>query len=408
MNLTHLLPFIQNKNRNTGATLAELLLGSALTSVVIGVAGFGLVNILSLEQKASAKGTIQLNANRALDFISEEVKLSRKIESDAVAALAEAPDFTLPDGAKPILVLQLPNIAPPVIYYLKPAEDIWNGPNVIVRWGPSLDEEGQYETANINNPENWESHVLIDSINNLDITPDCPPDFQPTHTNATEGFNACVDSKEKLVQLHLATTVDNKTWHKAINYKVKTMAFARSDINQGFSDDNEPVFVIDDNKLTLEKAGNVRFELLGGEITCGAGGEDIPVSTHLYIDETEYNWDTNSPLTLPNQPAGTTFDVESISGDGSTCSGTGMTVSTDDINTQQVMILLDGDSVPDIQPFANQSTIDVFLRKYVANGKIKLAENEAIYLFELGTTDKEDDAFDLQDNVVLATVDSAN
>ena len=52
--------------------------------------------------------------------------------------------------------------------------------------------------------------------------------------------------------------------------------------------------------------------------------------------------------------------------------------------------------------------IPFFLQKYVENGKVKIAENEAIYLFELGTTNKKSSAFDLQDNVVLATVESAN
>ena len=85
--------------------MIELLLGSSLTSLVVCLAGWGLVHSKILDQKASAKGDIQYNSNRALAFITDEVKQGRRIESDAVAALAEAPDFNLPDGAKPILVL---------------------------------------------------------------------------------------------------------------------------------------------------------------------------------------------------------------------------------------------------------------------------------------------------------------
>ena len=408
MNPNHLLSLIRKNNPNTGASLVEVLLGSALMSFVIGIAGWGLVHFLMLDQKASAKGTIQFNSNRALEFISEEVKLGRRIDSNAVSALAEAPDFTLPDDAKPILVLHVPDVSQPIIYYIKPAEDIWEGPDVIERWGPNFTDEGEYDPTEINNPQSWESHLLIDSIDNTAQTPDCPTGWQATNTDATQGFNACVNSQEKLVKLHLATTADNKTWKENVSYQVETMAFARSNINQGFTDDDESIFTVNNNQLTLEDSANVRFEVLGGEITCGADGEDIPVSTHLYVDDTEHTLDTNSTLTLTNQPAGTTFDVKSIAGDESICSGSGLTVTTNDTNTSQVMVLLDGDPVPDITPFANQNTIDVFLRKYVANGKVKIADNEAIYLFELGTTDQDNAAFDLQDNVVLATVESSD
>ncbi len=406
MNPNHLLSLIRKNNPNTGASLVEMLLGSALMSFVIAIAGWGLVHFLMLDQKASAKGNIQFNSNRALEFITEEVKLGRRIESDAVTALAEAPDFTLPNGAKPIIVLQVPNLSQPVIYYTKPAEDIWEGPNVIERWGPNFTEEGEYDPTEINNPQSWESHLLIDSIDNTAQTPDCPTGWQATKTDATRGFNACVNPQEKLVKLNLATTADNKTWKKNINYQVETMAFARSNIPQGFTEDT-PIFNVNNNQLTLEGSANIRFEVLGGEITCGAGGEDIPVSTHLYVDDTEHTWDTNSALTLTNQAAGTTFDVKSIS-DGRPNCNVNMEVSTSNTNTSQVKVLLDGDPVPDIEPFANQNSIEVFLRKYVANGKIKIADNEAIYLFELGTTDQESAAYDFQDNVVLATVETSD
>ncbi|MDJ0730425.1 MAG: hypothetical protein QNJ33_10595 [Crocosphaera sp.] len=405
MNLTHLLPLIKKNKPNTGATLIEILLGSVLMSFVVGIAGWGVVHLLAVDQKASAKGKIQFNSNRALEFITEEVKLGRRIESDAVAALAEAPDFTLPDGAEPIVVFQVPDVPQRIIYYIKPAESIWEGPHVIERWGPSFNDDGQYDPTEINNPKTWQSHVLIDSIDNTANTSDCPPNWQTSNLNATEGFNACVNSEEKLVKLHLATTTDNKTWGEEINYEVETMAFARSNITQGFTED-KPIFIINNNQLMLQESATVKFEILGGEITCGAGGEDIPVTTHLYVDQTQQNWDSNSSLTLPNQAAGTTFDVESISGDGSACDGTGMTVSTTDMNTPQVVVLLNGDPVPNILPFANQNTIDFFLQQYVENGKVKIADNEAIYLFELGATNQESSAFDLQDNVVLATVDT--
>ncbi|MDJ0846165.1 hypothetical protein [Crocosphaera sp.] len=406
MKLTQILPLIKKNNPHAGATLLEIVLGSSLMSFVVGIAGFGLVNILSMDQKASAKGRIQFNANRALEFMTDEIKRGRRIESDAVSSLADAPDFTLPTGAKPIVVFQVPDVPQRIIYYTKPAENIWEGPDVIERWGPAFDEKGDYDEAEINNPETWQSHVLIDSVDNTVKTADCPADWQPSNMNATEGFNACVNSEEKLIKLQLATTADNKTWRKNINYQIETTAFARSNMTQGFTQD-KPVFTVDNNKLRLEKsATNIQFEVLGGEIVCSEG--DIPVTTNIYIDGNQQTWDSNSSLTLPEQPAGTTFDVESIAGNGSICGGHYETVSSNDTHSPQLEVLVNGDPVPDHTPYGGQNTIESFMQQYVKDGKINIAENQVIYLFELWGDDKSKAYFDLQDNVVLATVDSVN
>ncbi|MGK7882425.1 MAG: hypothetical protein AB4060_20330 [Crocosphaera sp.] len=397
MKITHFLRLIKKNNPYAGFTLTQLLAGSLLSSLVITIAGWGLVHFLSVDQKASAKGDIQYNSNRALAFIADEVKLATTIESDAVAALAKAREFTLPDGAQPILVLQLRDLPEPVIYYTKEAEGVWDGPYMMERWGPGFEADGEYDSTDINNPETWESDVVIDRIDDTPENPNCPRDWQASNTNSTRGFNACVNPQKKLVKLNLATTTDNTTWNENVNYQVETMAFARS----------SPMFTVMNNGLTINTPSDVKFEVLGGEITCGAGGENVTVQTNLYINQNKETWDTNSPLTLSEQAAGTTFDVESIS-DGRPNCNINMEVSTDDENTSQVMVLVNGDDVPDITPFANQNTIDFFLQEYVEDDKIKIAENQAIYLFELGTTNEESSAFDLQDNVVLATVDPSN
>ncbi|MDJ0510877.1 MAG: hypothetical protein QNJ64_16715 [Crocosphaera sp.] len=402
------LSSLLKKNRsNAGYTLTELLMGCSLSALVVGVAGFGLVNTLLLDQKASAKGTMQYNTNRSLEFITEEVKLGRKVEADAVAALDEVPEFTLPDGAKPILAFQVPNVPRRIFYYIKPATDVWLGSYVIERWGPGFNANGQYKESEINNPETWESHVLIDNIDDTSITPNCPPDWQSSNPDAPRGFNVCVDPNERLVKMNLTTTETNPTWKNDLNYEASTMAFTRSNVVQGFSE-NAPSFTITKKKLILDEAANIKFQVLGGEITCGAGGEDIPVNTNLYIDGNEQTWDENSSLELSNQPAGTTFDVESIAGDGSICNGHDVTVSSTDSSDPQLEVLVNGDELPDYTPFDNQNTIEFFLQKYVKNRKIDIADNQAIYLFELGTSDQSSDAFDMQDNAVLATVESAN
>ncbi|MGK7961976.1 hypothetical protein [Crocosphaera sp.] len=407
MHSTKLLTFIKKNNPNGGLSLIELLLASSLTALVLSIAGWGLVHILATDQKASAKGRIQFNANRASEFLSDEIRLARKIESDSVAALAEAPDFDLPAGAKPIIVLQIPRIPQRVIYSIRPIKegDIWDGPIVIERWGPSFNKEGQYKEDEINQPDIWQSHVLVDSINDEVATANCPPDWQVSHVDSPSGFHACVDSQEKLVKFHLATTVDNPTWRQEINYKVSTTAFARSRITQGFTEE-ESAFTVINKKLTLEKPANVKFEVLGGQIVCSEG--NVPVTTNVYIDADKQTWDSKSSLTLREQAAGTTFDVESIAGNGSMCGGHYETVSTSYANTSQLEVLVNGDLVPDHTPYGGQNTIESFMQQYVKDGKINIAENQVIYLFELWGDDQSQTYFDLQDNVVLATVDSTN
>ena len=71
-------------------------------------------------------------------------------------------------------------------------------------------------------------------------------------------------------------------------------------------------------------------------------------------------------------------------------------------------VLRNGDSVPQISGAMGQDSIEDYLEDYVdENNKIVLEENEAIFLFELGTTDLSSSAADFQDLVVLMTVDPA-
>ena len=71
-----------------------------------------------------------------------------------------------------------------------------------------------------------------------------------------------------------------------------------------------------------------------------------------------------------------------------------------------VLVLRDGDAVPAIEPFQNQSSIVSFLQGYIddATDTVVLADNQAILLFELGTTDLSSSRADFQDLVVLVTL----
>lgn len=70
-----------------------------------------------------------------------------------------------------------------------------------------------------------------------------------------------------------------------------------------------------------------------------------------------------------------------------------------------VITLRNGDDVPDITPFLDQSSIVDFIPDdYIVSGKINLQPNQAIYLYELGTNNFSSSAADYQDLVILVTL----
>ena len=74
-------------------------------------------------------------------------------------------------------------------------------------------------------------------------------------------------------------------------------------------------------------------------------------------------------------------------------------------NSPQVIILRTGDPVPNIPAFMDQASVEEFLFEYINHDTktMDLGPNQAVYLFELGTTNLSSSAADFQDLVVLLT-----
>ncbi|NQZ57629.1 MAG: hypothetical protein HRT88_09225, partial [Lentisphaeraceae bacterium] len=69
-----------------------------------------------------------------------------------------------------------------------------------------------------------------------------------------------------------------------------------------------------------------------------------------------------------------------------------------------VMILTNGQEVPNIEGYLDQGDVEDFLNGYIdEDGKVTIADDQAIVLFELGTTNLTSAAADFQDLVVLMT-----
>ncbi len=177
-------------NPNSGFTLTELLVGLIMSIFVIGALGFGLVTVLQTTQRENSKTTARNENSRALDFISDELRRTRNIETDAT----NAGTAYSPTGKTVVLALDIPEISAGttaasanrrIIYYLRSnLGTSWKGPQVLYRWGPPLDANGNYTTGT------WGDQALIDGIDNTTVSSPCTTG---TVTPATpQGFYACI------------------------------------------------------------------------------------------------------------------------------------------------------------------------------------------------------------------------
>ena len=79
-------------------------------------------------------------------------------------------------------------------------------------------------------------------------------------------------------------------------------------------------------------------------------------------------------------------------------------------HSRQVVCVQNGDSPPKFSPYANQPDIETFLAPVLdaKTGLVTIDDNEVLYLYELGSTNTNSSAFDMQDLVVLMTATAAD
>ncbi|GAC1501348.1 MAG: hypothetical protein NVS2B14_14090 [Chamaesiphon sp.] len=199
-----------------------------LTTIVVALAGTGLVIIMNANIKAEEEISRQTELNRALDFITDEVRMSQSITSNASGTIY---GFRAASGAtniQKVLVLNLPastGVTAPIVYYIAspPSISPWSGPKVIYRWGPTLSDSGEYS-----DPARSYNDVVVDFIDDSTPNPnsDCSTSWysNPTNKNDRTGFYTCVDPTGKLIQLYLR----GKLTHAPKSYLVSSTVFGRS------------------------------------------------------------------------------------------------------------------------------------------------------------------------------------
>ena len=226
--------------RQAGFSVTEVLLASSMMLIAISVSGIGVTNLLRSNYRANAGTEIQNNLNRTLEFVSDDLRRARIIAEteDAITSTK------VPTGARAVLAFQIsdpnnPGQAPlseQIVYYTQNSQtgDSLTG-LVLWRYGPSLDEDGNYITPD--NIATWQPSPVTDMLAAPAPAPDdiCPEGFNLIAVNpnpVVDGFFTCVRAGGGQVILNAnaeveMTTVTNGNRDK-VDYSVSTRVSPRA------------------------------------------------------------------------------------------------------------------------------------------------------------------------------------
>jgi hypothetical protein len=425
-----------------GFSLPDLMIGAVLTLTVVSAGGYGVATMISTTTTSNAKNERRVEMNRSLDFIANEIRGSDSIIKDV--SLETVPsEFTSSYSGKidatvaisKVLMIKVPQATTgqPIIYFAaKPTSGLWQGPRVIYRWGPQFDANGEYITPE--DPSTWTSEPLVDRIENSSGAASCVTGT----ANGDNAFYSCVDSAGKTAKIYQKgrinkvlgqsanfdvsmnvgsrrTTVTNSVFSPSAGTLMAALPGASPTASPSPSPSPSPTppvlpITLTNGEVKFPSTLNMSVKFLGGDITCGAGGAVIPTSGKIYLtgarsSTTNLNM-TGATTTFSNVPANTYMTITGTR-NSSSCISSYSANSKTDIN-KQVLVLKNGDSIPSYVPLGTQRTIDAFLTNYLDPAssnpkKVKIASNQLIYLYEVGTTSASSSAYDMQDLVVLAT-----
>jgi type II secretory pathway pseudopilin PulG len=287
--------FLFQPKSSAGFTLMELLIGAAIATVIIGVAGYGLLQIMRSSQKGNIQTERRAEIARAYDFISDEIRKAQIIDIDATNATGFSADSD-GDGTDDrivVLALRIPEIESSedpdgdgdlidndndlttparVVYYVSdPATNAWKGPKVLYRWGPPLGNNGEYTDGN------WQYEAVIDELddNTINLNDGTDPDCEAgwTASDNAPGFAACIDGNNKTAQLFINGYIATSGGLLDETYK---------------SADTKTVTRSNDVDLSGPYSDNDRTYHLGGEFSCDAStSRSWPVETELTFYESD-------------------------------------------------------------------------------------------------------------------------
>jgi prepilin-type N-terminal cleavage/methylation domain-containing protein len=182
-----------------GFTLIEILVAAVIMSMVVTLAGTAFVALLQQNQKAKAESDRRTNLNRALDYMANDIRMAKKIESTTVAG--EVIKLTLPDNST-------------VSYSVANSTGVWTDTN------PTAAERSQSIQRG--------AAFLVDGIKAPSSgPPTCPSGSTRAGSN---GFYACIYSGGKKVDLYLYGKLSDEPRDPDYNQRleVKSTVYTRA------------------------------------------------------------------------------------------------------------------------------------------------------------------------------------
>jgi prepilin-type N-terminal cleavage/methylation domain-containing protein len=217
-------------NGNEGFTLIELLVATSIMSIVVTLAGFGVVAMLQQNKTAASESDRRANLNRALDYIANEVRTAKSIKTTANTGdnLTLPSGFNIPSGTYG-LVLTFPDADTDPsndiksVYFLAPSDkdstcnkttSLWQCPFAIFR------ANGTY-TSGSTIPANT-GVMLVDGLKAPTTTPSCTD-----VSVGTSGFYGCISNNRQVVLSLYGKLTETGT----TTLKVDTTAVIRPKLN---------------------------------------------------------------------------------------------------------------------------------------------------------------------------------
>lgn len=167
--------------------------------------------------------------------------------------------------------------------------------------------------------------------------------------------------------------------------------------------------------IQIDAGHTMSVEVLGSQITCGAGGPEIYVKVY-YNDRNvgSANWGSWTNLWGGSDvDGGETYSVNAANAKEVKFKAKAWlngcyNQTYDSTQGAQVKTLMNGDQAPPLQGFGGQKPVQAFLEPYLdSNGIVQLPANKIILLWEMGTDmnyNPGSPAADFQDLVLLLTI----
>lgn len=177
-------------------------------------------------------------------------------------------------------------------------------------------------------------------------------------------------------------------------------------------------FQIDNGTVVPDKQYCAEIKVIGSALKVGGNGEDLPIMIRIHLGSQQIDpfgsySSFNAATNVNDRHTHTWRSSTSISANTPISLSAksfmpGKTTPLYERNSSQdpvmVKVLRNNSPVPSITGFNGQADAESYLKPYISGNKIVLNENQAIYLFELGTNSTSSSAYDLQDCVIIVSL----